>query len=149
MRPHDREPLDDDARCPCLSGDTYGSCCGRYHAGLRPGPDGAAPGPHAPTAEALMRSRYSAFAVGDAEYLRATWHPSTRPADLDLDDDVEWRRLDVVRTEAGGPFDTTGVVEFVAHHRSRTDPADRGRLHEVSRFVREDDRWSYVDGTVA
>ncbi|MET3975230.1 YchJ family protein [Cellulosimicrobium sp. BE325] len=142
-------PLDDDARCPCLSGDTYGSCCGRYHAGLRPGPDGAAPGPHAPTAEALMRSRYSAFAVGDAEYLRATWHPSTRPADLDLDDDVEWRRLDVVRTEAGGPFDTTGVVEFVAHHRSRTDPADRGRLHEVSRFVREDDRWSYVDGTVA
>ncbi|WP_175009689.1 YchJ family metal-binding protein [Cellulosimicrobium sp. TH-20] len=142
-------PLDDDARCPCLSGDTYGSCCGRYHAGLRPGPDGAAPGPHAPTAEALMRSRYSAFAVGDAEYLRATWHPSTRPADLDLDDDVEWRRLDVVRTEAGGPFDTTGVVEFVAHHRSRTDPADRGRLHEVSRFAREDDRWSYVDGTVA
>jgi SEC-C motif domain protein len=148
--------LDDDARCPCLSGDTYGSCCGRYHAGLRPGPDGAAPGrggavpgPHAPTAEALMRSRYSAFAVGDADYLRATWHPSTRPADLDLDDDVEWRRLDVVRTEAGGPFDTTGVVEFVAHHRSRTDPADRGRLHEVSRFVREGDRWSYVDGAVA
>ena len=144
-------PLDDDARCPCLSGDTYGSCCGRYHAGLRPGPDGAAPGPHAPTAEALMRSRYSAFAVGDADYLRATWHPSTRPADLDLDldDDVEWRRLDGVRTEAGGPFDTTGVVEFVAHHRSRTDPADRGRLHEVSRFVREGDRWSYVDGTIA
>lgn len=144
-------PLDDDARCPCLSGDTYGSCCGRYHAGLRPGPDGAAPGPHAPTAEALMRSRYSAFAVGDADYLRATWHPSTRPADLDLDldDDVEWRRLDVVRTEAGGPFDTTGVVEFVAHHCSRTDPADRGRLHEVSRFVREGDRWSYVDGTIA
>ncbi|MGW6264199.1 YchJ family protein [Cellulosimicrobium funkei] len=144
-------PLDDDARCPCLSGDTYGSCCGRYHAGLRPGPDGAAPGPHAPTAEALMRSRYSAFAVGDADYLRATWHPSTRPADLDLDldDDVEWRRLDVVRTEAGGPFDTTGVVEFVAHHRSRTDPVDRGRLHEVSRFVREGDRWSYVDGTIA
>lgn len=144
-------PLDDDARCPCLSGDTYGSCCGRYHAGLRPGPDGAAPGPHAPTAEALMRSRYSAFAVGDADYLRATWHPSTRPADLDLDldDDVEWRRLDVVRTEAGGPFDTTGVVEFVAHHRSRTDPADRGRLHEVSRFVREGDRWSYVDATIA
>ncbi|MDF9876689.1 YchJ family protein [Cellulosimicrobium cellulans] len=141
-------PLDDDARCPCLSGDTYGSCCGRYHAGLRPGPEGTAPGPHAPTAEALMRSRYSAFAVGDADYLRATWHPSTRPADLDLDDDVEWRRLDVVRTEAGGPFDTTGVVEFVAHHRSRTDPADRGRLHEVSRFVREGDRWSYVDGAV-
>ncbi|MBN0040600.1 YchJ family protein [Cellulosimicrobium cellulans] len=129
--------LDDGARCPCLSGDTYGSCCGRYHAGSP-----------APTAEALMRSRYSAFAVGDADYLRATWHPSTRPADLELDDDVEWRRLDVVHTEAGGPFDTTGVVEFVAHHRSRAHPADRGRLHEVSRFVREGDRWSYVDGVV-
>ncbi|MCM3533787.1 YchJ family metal-binding protein [Cellulosimicrobium funkei] len=141
-------PLDDGVRCPCLSGDTYGSCCGRYHAGLRPGPDGTAPGPHAPTAEALMRSRYSAFAVGDADYLLATWHAAARPADLELDDDVEWRRLDVVRTEAGGPFDTTGVVEFVAHHRSRTDPADRGRLHEVSRFVREGDRWSYVDGAV-
>ncbi|MBM7821609.1 SEC-C motif-containing protein [Cellulosimicrobium cellulans] len=134
----------DDARCPCLSGDAYGACCGRYHAGLRPGPDGS----HAPTAEALMRSRYSAFAVGDARYLRATWHASTRPSDLDLDDDLEWRRLDVVRTEAGGPFDATGVVEFVAHHRSRTDRADRGRLHEVSRFVREGDRWYYVDGTV-
>jgi SEC-C motif-containing protein len=96
-----------------------------------------------------MRSRYSAFAVGDTAYLLATWHPSTRPVDLDLDDDLEWRRLDVVRTEAGGPFDTTGVVEFVAHHRSRTDPSDRGRLHEVSRFVREDDRWRYVDGDVA
>ncbi|UKJ62763.1 hypothetical protein H1Q78_13560 [Cellulosimicrobium cellulans] len=148
--PETLAPLPDGARCPCLSGETYGSCCGRFHAGLRPGADGTTPGPFAPTAEALMRSRYSAFAVGDADYLLATWHASTRPADLDLDldDDVQWRRLDVVRTEAGGPFDTTGVVEFVAHHRSRTDPADRGRLHEVSRFVREGDRWSYVDGTV-
>jgi SEC-C motif-containing protein len=136
--------LPDDARCPCLSGDPYGACCGRYHAALRSG----AGGPFAPTAEALMRSRYSAFAVGDAEYLLATWHSSTRPVDLVLDDDLEWRRLDVVHTEAGGPFDTTGVVEFAAHHRSRTDPSDRGRLHEVSRFVREGERWSYVDGTV-
>jgi len=61
---------------------------------------------------------------------------------------VEWRRLDVVRTAAGGPFDDAGVVEFVAHHRSRTDPAERGRLHETSRFVREDGRWAYVDGEV-
>jgi len=139
-------PLPDDARCPCLSGDAYGACCGRYHAGMRTGADGAAPGPGAPTAEALMRSRYSAFAVGDAGYLRATWHASTRPEALDLDDDLEWRRLDVLRTEAGGPFDAAGVVEFVAHHRSRTDRTDRGRLHEVSRFVREGDRWYYVDG---
>ncbi|MBD8078620.1 YchJ family protein [Cellulosimicrobium arenosum] len=137
-------PLPDDARCPCLSGDTYGACCGRYHSDrLVEGGAGA------PTAETLMRSRYSAFAVGDDRYLLATWHPSTRPAGLDLDDDVEWRRLDVVRTEGGGPFDATGVVEFVAHHRARSDRSSRGRLHETSRFVREDARWYYVDGDVA
>ncbi|MBD5785003.1 YchJ family protein [Cellulosimicrobium terreum] len=137
--------MPDDARCPCLSGDTYGACCGRFHAGSRARPAG----PHAPTAEALMRSRYSAFAVGDPDHLLATWHPSTRPATLDLDDDTEWRRLDVVRTEAGGPFDDHGTVEFVAHHRTPAPdggPAVRGRLHEVSRFVREDGRWYYVDG---
>jgi SEC-C motif domain protein len=136
--------LPDDVRCPCSSGDTYGACCGRYHAALRA--PGGTSSSGAPTAEALMRSRYSAFVVGDAGYLLATWHPSTRPQGLDLDDDVEWRRLDVVRTEAGGPFDETGVVEFVAHHRSRLDPGARGRLHETSGFVREDGRWLYVDG---
>ncbi|MFH5823376.1 YchJ family protein [Georgenia sp. AZ-5] len=126
----------DDSRCPCLSGETYGACCGRFHAGL------AAGGPHAATAEALMRSRYSAFAVGDAAYLRGTWHPSTRPDHLELDD-VTWRRLDIVRVVAGGPFDEAGVVEFVAHYRS---DAGMGQVHEVSRFVREDGRWFYVDG---
>ena len=58
-------------------------------------------------------------------------------------DGVTWRRLDILGTEAGGPFDTDGVVEFVAHYRS---PAGSGRLHEVSRFVREGGRWYYVDG---
>ncbi|MBE1875440.1 YchJ family protein [Myceligenerans pegani] len=127
--------MDNSARCPCLSGETYGDCCGRYHRGTA--------GP-APTAEALMRSRYSAFAVGDADYLLATWSPSSRPDRLDLDDDVRWQRLDILRTEAGGPFDDTGVVEFVAHYRAS---GDRGRLHEVSRFEKLDKRWYYVDGT--
>lgn len=126
--------MDDSARCPCLSGEAYGSCCGPYHHDA-----GAA----APTAEALMRSRYSAFAVGDAGYLLATWSPSSRPATLDLDDDVRWQRLDVLRTVDGGPFAETGVVEFVAHYRT---PAGRGRLHEVSRFERRDGRWYYLDG---
>lgn len=121
----------DDSRCPCLSGETYGACCGRFHAGL------AAGGPYPPTAAALMRSRYSASAVGDLSYLKATWHPRTRPADL-APDGVTWRRLDVLGTVAGGPFDTAGVVEFVAHYRF---PAGAGRLHEVSRFVREGRRW--------
>ncbi|WNB85131.1 YchJ family metal-binding protein [Cellulomonas sp. ATA003] len=118
-------------RCPCLSGETYDDCCGPLH-------DGTV---HAPTAVQLMRSRYSAFAVGDADYLLRTWHPTTRPADLDLDPAVRWTRLDVLDVRAGGPFDTTGTVEFRAHHR--VDGA-RGSQHEVSRFVREDGRWLYV-----
>lgn len=129
--------LPDDARCPCLSGESYGACCGRFHVGIATG------GRSAPTAEALMRSRYTAFAVGDTAYLLATWHPTTRPGSLDLDDGVAWRRLDVLRTEGGGPFDAQGVVEFVAHHRSAVG---RGQLHEVSRFVREGARWYYVAG---
>jgi SEC-C motif-containing protein len=90
-----------------------------------------------------MRSRYSAFAVGDAAYLHATWHPSTRPHRLDLDDDLRWTRLDVLATDRGGPFDTEGTVAFAAHHRG---PDGRGVLREVSRFVREHGAWLYVDG---
>ncbi|WP_454050125.1 YchJ family protein [Cellulomonas sp. Marseille-Q8402] len=123
-------------RCPCLSGLPYDECCGPLHRGERP----------APTAEALMRSRYSAFAVGDAGYLLASWHPSTRPERLDLDDDVRWYRLDVLATAAGGPFDDAGTVEFRAYHRG---PDGRGSLHEVSRFVRDAGAWRYVDGDVA
>ena len=126
--------MDDSARCPCLSGETYGACCGPLHAHAVP----------APTAERLMRSRYSAFAVGDAAWLLETWHPSTRPAELELDPDVRWFRLDVLRTEGGGPLDDRGTVEFAAHHRVD------GRAEvqrEVSRFVRDRARrWLYVDG---
>jgi SEC-C motif-containing protein len=120
-------------RCPCLSGLTYDACCEPLHAGTS----------SAQTAEQLMRSRYSAFAVGDADYLTATWHPSTRPTSLELDAHRRWYRLDVLRSERGGPFDTEGVVEFRAYHRS---PEGKGSQHEVSRFVRENGRWLYVDG---
>jgi SEC-C motif-containing protein len=92
-----------------------------------------------------MRSRYSAFVLGDAAYLLASWHSSTRPADLDLDAAVTWRRLQIVDTVAGGADDADGVVEFRAAHRS---PAGVGLLHERSRFVREDGRWRYLDGDV-
>lgn len=119
-------------RCPCGTGLPYDDCCGPLHAGVR----------HAGTAEQLMRSRFSAFAVGDAAYLRRTWHPSTCPP-LDLDDDVRWTRLDVLAASGGGPFDSDGTVEFRAHHRSA---AGRGSLHETSRFVREGGTWLYVDG---
>ena len=120
-------------RCPCLSGLTYDDCCGRLHAGVAT----------AQTAEQLMRSRFSAFAVGDADYLLATWHPTTRPPSLELDDDRRWYRLDVLATRAGGPFDTDGVVEFEAFYRTSNGS---GSQRESSRFVREGGQWFYVDG---
>ena len=124
-----------DAACPCGSGRGYAECCGPLHAG--------AP---ALTAEALMRSRFSAFARGDAAYLTASWHPLTRPRDLDLDADVVWRRLQIVDTVAGGPGDAEGVVEFRASYRA---PDGAGLLHERSHFTRVDGRWVYVDGDVS
>jgi SEC-C motif-containing protein len=88
-----------------------------------------------------MRSRYSAFAVGDVAYLLRTWHPSTRPAELKLDDELEWRSLSIIATSSDGPFDTTGTVEFVARYRAANGS---GSQHEVSRFVRENRAWFYV-----
>ena len=124
-------------RCPCSSGLPHDACCGPVLAGTGP----------ARTAEQLMRSRYSAYALGDVDHLLLTWHPSTRPTTLVLDDDVRWVGLDVLAREHGGPFDDEGTVEFRAHSRHRFDD---GRLvqHEVSRFVREGGRWSYVSGVV-
>ena len=122
-------------RCPCSSGLPLDECCGPLHRGERT----------AGTAEQLMRSRFSAFAVGDVAYLRRSWHPSTRPADLELDADVRWYRLDVLATSGGGVFDTTGTVEFEAFWRG---PDGRGSMREVSRFVRGPEGWQYVDGDV-
>lgn len=125
---------DNASRCPCGSGDSIGTCCGPLLAG--------AP---APTAERLMRSRYTAFALRDEAYLLESWHPSTRPSDLGLDPELEWRRLVIVDRVGGGPFDRDGVVEFEAFWRQGTQ---RGSLRERSRFVREGRRWQYVDGDV-
>jgi len=90
-----------------------------------------------------MRSRFSAFARGDASYRLASWHPSTRPATLELEPGLAWRRLQLVDTLAGGPDDAEGVVEFRASYRG---PDGAGLLHERSRFVRADGRWVYLDG---
>lgn len=92
-----------------------------------------------------MRSRYTAFVVEDAEYLRRTWHPSTRPARITFEPELRWRRLRIIDRAAGGPFDREGVVEFEAFWKQG---ATRGSLHERSRFVREGRQWFYVDGDV-
>lgn len=92
-----------------------------------------------------MRSRFRAFRDGDAAWLLRTWHPSTRPTTLDLDDSPGWRGLQIVDTVGGAGDDTEGIVEFRATYRT----ADGiGILHERSRFVREDGRWFYVDGDI-
>ncbi|KQZ84039.1 hypothetical protein ASD56_08400 [Microbacterium sp. Root166] len=120
-----------EAPCPCGSGERLDGCCG-------PILDGTP----APTAERVMRSRYTAFSLGDVRHLRLTWHPRTRPDDLDLDPGLRWTGLEVLATRAGGPDDDTGEVEFRAHWRQ---DRERGVLHERSAFVRRGGRWVYVE----
>ncbi|MGA5322913.1 YchJ family protein [Streptomyces seoulensis] len=117
------------ATCPCGLSADYADCCGRFHAGSAA----------APSAEALMRSRYSAFVVGDVAYLVRTWHPRTRPEGLDLDPGMRWTGLEILETEGGSAFHSTGTVTFRASYRG-------GSLHERSRFERVDGAWVYVDG---
>ncbi|MBS0450787.1 MAG: hypothetical protein JSS14_05695 [Proteobacteria bacterium] len=130
--------------CPCGRVDAkgralaHGQCCGRYldHFDAMPAPD----------AESLMRSRYSAFVLENAPYLRATWHPGQRPSQLDFEPGVRWLGLEV-RSHTRQD-DTHAQVEFVARMRDAGGRASR--LHEKSRFVREPDeagtwRWYYVD----
>ncbi|HEY0542327.1 MAG TPA: YchJ family metal-binding protein, partial [Actinoallomurus sp.] len=93
-------------RCPCGTGLPLAECCGRLH-------DGTAT---AATAEQLMRSRYSAFVLGDGQYLLATWHPTTRPRTLDLDPSVRWTGLEVLTTTGGSLLGSEGTVEFRAHY---------------------------------
>lgn len=117
--------------CPCGGGE-YDACCGRYlDRGELP-----------QTAEQLMRSRYTAFTLGREAYLRDSWHPTTRPADaIAGDEGVKWLGLEVRRHVPDGDAAT---VEFVARYKVG---GRAHRLHEVSRFTREDGRWYYVDGT--
>lgn len=125
--------------CPCGQVNArqkplaYADCCGRYveHFDSTPAPD----------AQHLMRSRYSAFVRERADYLQATWHPRTRPADLDFDPATRWLGLSVRSHRSTG--ENTAEVEFVARYRVGGRAV---RLHETSRFVREDGRWFYVDG---
>lgn len=120
--------------CPC-GGERYDRCCGPFHAGA-PAPDAAR----------LMRSRYSAYVMELGDYLLATWHPTHRPAQLDLDDPpgqrTTWLGLDVKSHRTTGP--DTAEVEFIARYRIGGGKAVR--MHERSRFVREDGRWLYLDG---
>ena len=120
-------------RCLCGSKRKYTQCCGRYLSGIE----------HPATAEQLMRSRYTGFVLGDESYLLATWHPSTRPRKVKLDDEQRWLGLSVRSSQSGGAQDTTGTVEYVARFKI----AGKGyRLHEISRFEKTNGCWLYIDG---
>jgi SEC-C motif domain protein len=120
--------------CPCESGKLYSACCQPYHQGTL-----------AINAEALMRSRYSAYVFGLEQYLLDTWHPDTRPYMLKLNEDVatKWLGLSIKRFEQTSK--TSAIVEFVARYKVGGQKAER--LHEVSQFLLID-RWYYVSGEI-
>lgn len=126
--------LSSDATCPCGSGASYKTCCAQWHHGpLRLA---------APDAQALMRSRYTAFVLDELDYLLETWHAGTRPPSLEGNaPGVTWLGLQVRNHQTQSTDHAT--VEFVARSRHH---GRASRLHEISRFVREDGRWFYVDG---
>ena len=115
--------------CPCNSGKDYSACCGPYHNGEA-----------APTPEALMRSRYSAFALENAEYLLATWHKDYRPQTLEFAADTRWTGLDILGAGSDGD---TGRVHFIA---TFNEAGEWLLLEEKSRFERLDGRWYYLAG---
>lgn len=125
------KPVKPEPACPCGRAFGYADCCGPYHSGLIPA-----------TAEALMRSRYSAYTLGLEPYLLQTWAAETRPAALGLAEQPQpkWLGLEVLHAEENGD---TAVVEFVARCKigGRAE-----RMQERSRFVRRNGRWYYLDG---
>lgn len=123
--------------CPCGSDQPYERCCAPIIEGQR----------EAESAEALMRSRYTAYTRGDSHYLLKSWHPDTRPEQLDLTSEPQprWLGLKIVRTEAGTINDQEGRVEFIARFKSS---GRAERLHEVSRFIKLAGQWLYRDGVL-
>ena len=132
-----RSKTDDKAaQCVCGSGQPTHLCCLPYIEDASR---------NAPSAQALMRSRYTAYTLQHVEYLLRTWHPDTRPKHLTLDADIRWLGLKLKHTDAGQPGDLKGRVEFIARFKigSRAD-----RIHEDSRFVFANNGWLYVDGEI-
>lgn len=121
--------MDPQVPCPCCSGKPYSECCRSCHLGQAAGDP-----------EALMRSRYCAFVMGDACYLSATWHPDTRPDKLSLEQSPDWTSLRILDTREQGD---SGRVHFQAFYRQG---AQWGCLEERSRFVRQAGNWMYLDG---
>ena len=124
--------------CPCGSGKALDDCCGPYVAGEK----------NAPTAEALMRSRYTAFALGNAKYLHDTLATAQQDGDEMSEDDLKaatWQKLTIRATEDGGENDDHGIVEFAAHYKAA---GTQQVHHERASFIRENGRWVYETGII-
>jgi len=125
------------SNCPCGSNQDYDVCCAPFHNGEA-----------APTAEKLMRSRYSAFEKNKMDYLSETLTEASRK-DYDAEETAQWasqaiwKKLEIVKTEAGQENDDAGLVEFKAHFKMG---GQQQIHHEISRFAKVDGRWYYVDG---
>jgi SEC-C motif-containing protein len=128
--------LPDTKTCLCGSSLNYAECCGSFHSGE-----------HAPpTAEALMRSRFTAYAMRNVDYLQSSWDKSKRPAVIDFSKETaEWQKLQIINIKKGGQQDSKGIVEFKAFYSQ--DGGDYF-LHEISRFVKTGQRWLYLDGVI-
>lgn len=127
--------MTDSKICPCNPGVLYKDCCEL----VLINPEKAV------TTEMLMRSRYSAYVTGNVDYLLNTWHSSTRPSTIDLNSIPDWCGLQILRVEKGQKDDNEGIVEFEAIALSRDKIL---KLHEVSRFVKENGRWLYLSGEI-
>jgi len=126
----------DTANCLCGSSLSYQQCCKLLHTEQT----------HALTAEVLMRSRFTAYAMHNSAYLLSSWDNSTRPAEIDFSNDTgKWTELNIISTKKGGAKDSKGTVEFKAHFTLDGEPRI---MSEISRFVKKQGRWFYLDGKV-
>lgn len=122
--------------CLCGSGIEYNQCCGLFHSGDK----------LPATAEALMRSRFTAYALDKTDYILATWDASVQPEKTNFsDENLDWQRLKIIDTKKGGINDSKGIVEFKAFYLNN---GEEYMLHEISRFTKSNGRWFYVDGVV-
>jgi len=128
--------------CPCGSSLNYNLCCGRYHKGKL----------HAPTAEALMRSRYSAYVLGHTHYIYRTWDKQNRPplAVLKEDNSQQFTHLEIISTTKGNKEDSSGTVEFIASYHiteqiSAESKKDVFKHHENSYFEKQNNKWKYIN----
>jgi SEC-C motif domain protein len=124
--------------CICGSGIEYNQCCGLFHSGDK----------LPTTAEALMRSRFTAYALDKTQYVQDTWDASTRPKPEKthfVEENIDWQSLEIIDTKKGGINDNKGVVEFKAYYLNN---GEAYMLHEISRFAKTNGRWFYLGGVV-